>query len=297
MVLPILFYAFAALCLGTCIFVIAKRWKEIRLLDPSSIKEEKERLQRHEMIERRFERVSSEALMPLRRVGRALGRSAKTAYRSTYQRLHQLEQLYKKATRPIAAMTGLSNRDRIKTLINEARSLGRDLKWAEAERRLLDVLAVDPKHAEAYKLLGQLYLKQKLYPQAKETFEFLLKMKKADDATYAALSEIAEAEGNVVLAESMLQKAVDASPRQAYRHAEQAQFYLERGNAAKAWPAAKRASELEPGSAKYLEISLEAAILHGDLKEAKRRLDKLRLLSDDHVKYQSWKEKVSALEG
>jgi len=88
---------------------------------------------------------------------------------------------------------------------------------------------------------------------------------------------------------------VEFRPRLPQRHAEMAEFYLARTQPLKAWPFARRAAELDQRSAKYLELSLETAILLGDRTEAHRRYDKFRLLSDDRAKAQSFKEKIDAL--
>lgn len=294
--MPIVIIAFsiALTALAVVLFIVARHWKDIRLLDPMSIKEEQAKKKRDEMIERRFERLAADKLEAARRFGRQFGRSATTAYRRLYNRLKSVENLYKKTANPLSTMAP-SKREQIKTLLTEARSLARDLKWADAERRYIEVLSLDSSQADAYRGLGQIYLKQKLYPQAKETFEFLVKIKKADDATYAGLGEIAETEGNIALAEVMYKKAVDMCPRLAHRYAELADFYMSHGEAAKAWSPAKRASELESGSAKYLEQSMEVAILLGDQKEARERFGRLRLLIDDPARFQAWKDKIDAL--
>jgi tetratricopeptide (TPR) repeat protein len=295
MFIPILAFVVAAIAFGVVGLLLARRWGEVRLLDPMTIKEEQERKKREAMILRRFERVRADQVLPFRRIGRAIGHGTKNLYRKAYRHLLNVERMYKSAKSPFASMAP-SGRERMKTLISEARTLMRDLKWAEAERRLLEVVSMDQHHADAYKLLGQLYLRQKLYPQATETFQFLLKMKKADDATYAGFAEIAEAAGDFTRAEAMRLKAVEVSPRNAFRQAELAEFYVEQKTAEKAWPAIRRACELEPTSAKYLEASLQVALELKDGVEARRRYDRLRLLSDDRSRFQSLREKVEALE-
>jgi len=296
MILTILAFVIAALALGVALWILIKHWEEIRLLDPLSIKEEQHRQKREAIIVKRFERIRAEQLQPFQRLGRHLHRAASQAYERANERMRNLESFYQNVTRPFATMAP-TLRERIKTLLDEGRSLTRDQKWADAERRYLEILSLDARHAEAYKGLGQIYLKQKLYPQAKETFDFVAKMKKADDATYAALAEIAEAEQDFARAETMRLKAVEASPRQAHRYAELANFYVERLQDAKAWPSAKRASDLEPSSAKYLELSLDLALRAGDVIEARRRYNRLRLLTEDRSRFQHWREKVEALEG
>jgi tetratricopeptide (TPR) repeat protein len=295
MLLTVVAFLIAAAALAAAIFFVAKHWKQIRLLDPQSIREERLKAERAKVIERRFERVTADRMATVSRFGREFGRRARERYDAAIERLQSLDKVYRTVTSPLAAIAP-SQRERIKTLLTEARSLMRDLKWADAERRCLEILSLDARQAEAYKLLGQIYLKQKLYPQAKETFEYLVKTKKADDATYAGLAEIHEASGgDLSRAEAMRLKAVEASPRQPHRQAEAAQFFLARGEAGRAWPFAKRASELEPQSAKYLELSLETAILLGDRNEAEGRYRRLRLLSDDPNRFQTWKEKIESL--
>ncbi len=295
MIISFIAFPIAAVSLAVVGSVLWKHWKEIRLLDPLSLKEEQSRKRREDLIQRRFERIRADQMRPFKKMGRELKRMTSNAYQSAYGRLQAFEAMYRNAKSPFASMAP-TERERIKTLLGEARALMRDLKWADAERRYLEVLSMDQHQSDAYRGLGQIYLKQKLYPQAKETFEFIQKIKKADDMTYAALAEIAEAEGDLPKAEAMLLKAVESSPRQAHRHAELASFYLSQNQTAKAWPSAKRAADLEPNSAKYLELSLEVSVLLNDLKEARHRYDRLRLLSEDHTKFQSWRDKIEALE-
>lgn len=295
MIVTILIFLLAAACLGIAVWILKRRWKEIRLLDPSSIQEEQERLKREALINRRFERLQSDRIQPLKKVGRRIVRSISQAYRSTYERLQAFEKLYAHAKRPFSTIAP-STRDRLQAILTEARSLVRDLKWADAERRYLEVLSLDARNLEAYKGLGLIYMKQKLYPQAKETFEFLFKSKKADDVTFAALAEIAETEDDLAKAEAMRLKAIDASPKQPFRHAELSSFYLAHNQPEKALAPAQLASDLEPNSAKYMEMCLDIALRLKDAKEARIRYDKLRLLTEDRMKFQMWKEKIELLE-
>lgn len=295
MIPSLIFLGLASACFGWAGVLLARRWTDVRLLDPLTIKEEQHRVKREAMIRKRFERMRSERSQPFRRLGRLLARQAGTAYGALVGRLQGLEQAYGSVKSPFERLNP-THRERIKSLLLEARSLMRDVKWAEAEKRFLDVLALDPHQVEAYKGLGQIYLKQKLYPQAQETFSFIVKMKRADDATYAALADIEEAANHWHEAELHRLHAVEFGGKQACRHAELAQHYAETGDLVKAWPAAKRAIELEPNSPKYVEQVLDLAVRTGDAKEARAWYQKFRLLSDDRSRFQYWREKVEALE-
>lgn len=286
----------AALLSGAAIaFVLFRHWSEIRLLDPDSIKEEKERQKRDELVQERFRRLQTGKIAPVKFLMQRAVLASKTAFHRAYINLVRLDRFYEQAKRPFAKVAP-SQQERIKSLLDEARSLSRDLKWAEAEKRYLEVLLMDNRHVDAYKGIGLIYLKQKMYPQAKETFEYLVKMRQADDMVFAAMAEISESEGQISLAESYRCKAVELRPRLANRHAELARFYAERGDYPKAWPSAKRATDLEPKSAKYQELAMECAIHSGDRIEAKRRYDKLRLLCEDQQRLQSFRERIDKVQ-
>lgn len=287
--LPIAIISLAVLC-----FTVLRHWKEIRLLDPDSIKEERQRQKREQIIQQRFNRLKSDKLAPLKTLAVKGITQGKKAFHGAYIKLVQLDRFYKQAKSPFAHIAP-STKDRIRSLLEEARSLARDLKWADAERRFLEILTLDERNLDAYKGLANIYLKQKLYPQAIETFEFLTKTKKADASCYEGLGEIAEAQGDLVRAEQMYLKALELQPRLAQRHAVLAEFYLETNDAGKAWPLAKRASDLEPKSAKFLELSIESLVRLKNREEARRRYDKLRLLSEDRIKLQSLKDRIEEI--
>lgn len=295
MFFPLLAFVIALVAFGIAASILWRHWEKIRLFDPESLKEEQHRQKRAEVIRRRFERMRSDRIQPFKRLGRQISRATSRSYESLLGRLQAFEAMYKNVKNPLAAIAP-STRERIKMLLSEGRSLARDLKFADAERRYLEVLALDGRQADAYKGLGQIYLKQKLYPQAKETFEFLVKIKKTDDSIYAGLADIAEAEGDRHQVEAMRIKAAQVSPRQAHRHAELAQYYLDQNQLVHAKESVTKALDLEKNSAKYTELALEIALARKDLKEARLAFDRVRVLSDDQTRFQTWREKIDALE-
>lgn len=290
-----IFIFLAVACLAVVVFIVLKHWSEIRLINPDSIREEMERQKRDALVMQRFSRVKSGKIAPFKYLYQKGIYQTKKAYHQAYLRLINLDKLYQQAKKPLSKVAP-SEQERVKRLLDEARSLARDLKWAEAEKRYLEILLLNNRNVDAYKGIGLLYLKQKMNPQAKETFEYLVKIKQADDASFAALAEIAEAEGETGKAEEMRLKAVELRPRLACRYAELARHYVDREDFSKAWPAAKRASDLEPKSAKYTELALECALVLGDAPEARRRYDKLRLLSEDYPKLQQFRERIDKIQ-
>jgi tetratricopeptide (TPR) repeat protein len=287
-------FVIAGICLAGVLYLFFSHWHEVRLIDPDSIKEEKDKHRRDALVKERFNRLKSGKVEPAKTFYKRIVFSGKTSFHRVYLRLVKLNRFYEQAKRPFSQVAP-SQDDRIKVLIDEARSLARDLKWAEAEKRYLEILLMDNRNSDAYKGIGLVYLKQKLLPQAKETFDYLKKVKQADDIVYAALADIAFLEGDKRGEEAMRLKAIEVRPRLANRHAELAKFYCTHGYFKEAWPSAKRATDLDPKSARYQEIALECLIELGERIEAKRRYDKLRLITEDQPKMQKLRERIESL--
>lgn len=287
------FLAFMAA--ATVAFILFRHWKEIRLLDPDTIRAEQERKVRDRIVRQRFDRRLRHTFAPLERAGRqAIERLTRTV-RQAEDRLARAAGVSRQT--PGAGGEGMPEvSDDIRTLLGEAEAHAKGRRWAEAERIYFEILKHDSRQIQAYRGLAALYLAQKSYVQAKETLMFLERINGCDGACYSGLAEIAEVDGNLVDTETMRKRAVERSPKEAIRHAELASFYMEHGSPEYAWASAKKATDLEPDNARFLELSVEAAILVRDRAEAERRYDRLRMLSSDRHALQVLRDKIEEIE-
>jgi tetratricopeptide (TPR) repeat protein len=283
--------AFAAA--GTIAVVLWRRWKEIRLLDPDTIRMEQERKARDRIVRDRFERLLKRWGSPLRRSGKRLTYNVSKSFQRMERRL-----------RRTAGMaddympSGSSKGDRstkIRRMLDEANELSGEGNVQKAERAYLEVLKLDARHFDAYRGLGALYLGARQYKQAKETLNFLVRIKGANDEVFAGLGTIAEMEGDIELAEDMRKRALSTNIRSPERHADLAMFYMKHGSPEDAWRHARSAHELNPESASALELSVESAILVRDQEEAEKRYEELRLMRYDRSKLQKLKERLDAM--
>ncbi len=292
--MPLIFIllGLCVIALGVLAFVFGAHWREIRLLDPSTLREEQERHRRESLIKQRFETWGASQ-------GAVLRRGSQKAYRglsSIARALNQRAQVWERSVRAEQRSQKDAQPERLAELLSEAKSFARDLKWADAERQYLEILSIDAHHTDAYKGLASMYLKQKQYDQARETLEYLTKTHKEDDVVFAGLADVEEAEGREAKAEQYRKKALEMNPHQPARALELAQFYLDRGRPLKALPLAQKACELDAKSAKFHELALRAALEARKPSEARALYDRLRLLSDDQGRFQAWRDKVEQLE-
>jgi tetratricopeptide (TPR) repeat protein len=277
---------------GTIAAMFARRWNEIRLLDPETIRAEKERRARDRVTRHRFDRAMKRWSVPFRGTGkRTVGRIG-SAFARLEARLKEASGVDDESgTTPSAARA-----ERVDRMLREATALAASGDAARAERLFVEILKLNPRQGDAYRGLGMLYLSNRQFRQAKETFDFLVRIGGADGDIYAGLGTIAEANGAFTEAETMRKRALESEPESAKRHAELAAFYVRRERPLPAWDEAKKACSLDPSSGEYLELSVASAILLADRKEAEARYERLRLMGYDRLKLQRLKEKLDAIE-
>ncbi|MBD3251095.1 tetratricopeptide repeat protein [Candidatus Uhrbacteria bacterium] len=284
----------ALVAIGTIAFVLWQRWTEIRMLDTDTIRKEQERKARDRIVRDRFDRMLKRVLHPLKHRSKQM---ARTLTRSV-QRMEQ--QLAKTAgiedTTVPQEESAQDPRRRIRRLLQDAQRLTEQGNYQQAERIYLEILKIDARHFEAYRGLGKLYLTARQYKQARETFDFLVRIQGANDEVFSGLGSIAEIEGNLKEAELMRKRALELNERSGQRHAELAALYMKMENADAAWRHAMRATELDPTSPQALELSVSSAILVRNRKEAEERYERLRLLRYDRNKLQRLREQLDGMD-
>ncbi|MFA5129919.1 MAG: hypothetical protein WC477_03285 [Patescibacteria group bacterium] len=271
------------------IWLLIQHWREIRLLDPNTIRAEQERTARDRIVRDRFDRMLKRWSAPLRQAGRRMTRGLASTIRDVEQKLG-VTTVTEDGTRMTRGSSG-----RIAEWMEEAATFAKEGKINRAERLYLEVLKVDMRHAGAYRGLGELYLADRQFPQAKETFQFLVSLGRADDAVYSGLATIAEAGGLFIEAEQDRKRAIELSPTSALRYGELADHYLKRMMGREALVAATKAVELDTGEFRYLELSARSAILLRDRVAAESFLRELRLNGYDRTKLETIKEMVDEM--
>ncbi|MSR85620.1 hypothetical protein EXS71_04275, partial [Candidatus Uhrbacteria bacterium] len=118
MMINLLIFAFGAIALLIAFVIVLRHWKELRMLNPLSIKEEQTRQKREAVIRRRFEERAAHRLEPFKRFARRTKQTITRSYEKTYERLQNFETFYRNMKSPFAVMAP-TTRDRLKTLLDE----------------------------------------------------------------------------------------------------------------------------------------------------------------------------------
>lgn len=116
----------------------------------------------------------------------------------------------------------------------------RDFVGAELDlKRALDI---DPKHVTALRRLGTIYGMQGRYDEAMGTFQKIIDRDPLNTPTYSNYSYNALAAGKLALAEQMIAKVLEFSPKSIFANFQLARVYLAKGELAEA----RQAIEREP---------------------------------------------------
>lgn len=281
--------------------ILFQHWREIQLLDTDTIRAEQERRARDRIVKERFERHLRKWSAPIRYAGRHLKKRLSRTVTRLEQRMkyHGTETVVYPTATPeteLPVTDESAPQDRVTRLLREAQLLAREGKVSRAERVFLEILKTNMRHIDAYRGLGALYLADRQYAQAKEIYDFLLGLDGADDAVYAGLAVIAEAEGRITEALAMREKAIEMSPASSARHGEMAEYYIHQGDGATAMRYARKAIDLDPDAPRSLELFVRAAILSGDRNEAERVYQQLRAKGYDRSKLRQLKDQLDAME-
>lgn len=247
----------------TALIVIWRKIPQLRVLNVSELPEEHAKQVKEAIILRRFERIAHEQLAG---VGKAVSVGAGFVFRfgrRLAQRLYKLEQYYRKLQRGLHEGPHATDPEAIRRLMEEAAEFASKEEYFEAEKRYIEIISHNPKYVKAYEKLGNLYLVDKQYAQAKETLAFASKLDPEDASVQVSLGELETKEGNPVAALRSFTKAI----------------------------------ELRPHNPKYLDYFVEAAMAAKNAGEARRGLELLRAVNPENKKLEEFAGRIAELGG
>ncbi len=258
MILTIIFLCLLAVALLTMLVLVIRKIPQLRVVDPSSSRENRSKGLKYELLRQRLARESGKRLATVSSVATGPLRALQNVVRGTAARLQALERSYSAKQKTPRAALGHAE---LRALLDEAHKLAEQERYDAAEKKFVEVLSIDPKNKDAYESIGRMYMRMKELTQAKEAFKHLLKLSKDDASALVSLGEIAMLEDDVA----------------------QAYTYF------------SRAKNISPNNPRYLDYFIEAAIRKADVLEATMALDHLRSVNPENKKIDQFDERIAEL--
>lgn len=252
------------LCLAGISAIVLKKLPLLTIFDVNEIPEEKAAQTKNKIIEERLERKVKHFSSKLQPFFRIISNFFQRKVSSVKAKIQAVEDKYKNQAKQEVLVTKGEFMDlekKIATLLEEGQAFARADKVEEAERKIIEVLALDPKNLKAYHELGDLYYVQKHFTEAEATFRHILKINKADDLAYFKLGEVYE---KMEKPESVVENLV-------------------------------KALELVPNNPKYLDLLLTNSIILKNKELAVKTLEKLKLVNPENAKIVEFEQQLKEI--
>ncbi len=281
-----LFYgiAFAVIivCAAGIVAVAARKFPQLTLIDAEALPAEREAAKKKAIIRERVSRRTSELG---RRIAAALTRRFErfqNSFREAYRKALALERQFRQERR----LDPEQAKAKAAALLAEADAMAKGPEPGAAEKKYIEVIALDEKNPDAYRGLARLYGALRRHSQAKETFEFLIKMTK-------------KARGCRHDSKGMASRGCDAPgpvhTEVAGLESELGQAALTLGDVPAARAAFERAVALEPANPRRLDLLLDACILEGDKARARAVFEQFKAANPENAKLASLDERIAAM--
>lgn len=190
----------------------------------------------------------------------------KNFFKKLYQDIgawaRKIEEEYQEKQRELLKKDTRLTEGKIKELLDKAHNLAEKNNLGEAENTLVEVISLDAKNIEAYRLLGQIYFKQKNYIHAEEIWHHLEKIMGAQDEL-------------ILINLGMLAK-VKGDNDQAYKYF-------------------REALRFTPSDPKLLDLLIEISIILKKKYLAERYLKRLRKVNSENQKLSEFEERIGRI--
>ena len=250
---------FLLLGLASLTILLASKISRLRVISVESIPKERVRKVKEQIILQKMQRVGKDRFRGISLLFLLVGRTVTRTGRRAVQKLYSIEQYYQKLKRSSSEGQHAYDQETINRLVREAEGLIEKDETIPAEKIFIDIISHNPKSVDAYEGLGNLYLSNDQYEQARETLQFALRISPADASILVSLAELEMKLDNAKAAVAHLRKAIQ-----------------------------KRAK-----NPKYLDFYIEASLKAGSLKDAQEGIRMLKSVNPENQKISEFEERFS----
>lgn len=240
--------------------IVFRHWHQILVIKPETIPGEREKMLKKTLVSERIKRIMRSKLNPLVIIWDQVHGFFHTIWHRWYGKTEKLVEREKEKRQVGGSEMRLSAT--LENLLDEARKLVDGGKSKDAEKKFLEVIKLDPKNIEAYRGLGDLYINQKQYAEAKEIYNFLIKLNSV------SVNRKSDYYFNLALVNKL-----EGANGEAYNYALQA-------------------LELVPNNPRYLDFIIDLSIIEGDKVGARKHLARLKEVNPENQKIANWEESL-----
>jgi len=267
--LTIISIVLIAICLIVILAIILKKFPALAILDVANMPGAKEAKFKDQIIKQRVERDLARWGGTLARWWLYFSKRFSAFLKKSHEQLKKIQLNY----RVNAKIPWPEKQKKIKELFLAVEDLFKQEMFDQAEEKLIEIVSLDQKNLSAFFKLGELYELEKKYSEARQTYDYSLKLAQQhrDDR---------EIMGDITIQEIYFSLA----------HLEK-----ETGNLELSLEHIREALDLEPNNPRYLDLILDLSIIKKDKKQATEYLEKLAIVNPENNKLVELKDKIELL--
>ncbi len=270
--------------LSVIIIIIGKKFSLLANLDVENIQSEKEAKFKERIISNRFERNLIKYYNIIKDLVGPFGQNVQNIFKSFFNKLLEIKEKYREDKR----FETIDIKQKINQLFLEAEELKKGGDIEKAERKLIEIIAIDSKNIDAFKNLGRLYLENKNYNEAKQTFEHILKLIETNQEVQDYFIKTSKGDYDIDNDNSILFKLPSIYFDLALTYQALEDFDVAILNL-------KKALEIEPNNPKYLDTLLEISIIKKDKGLAVNTLEKLKKANPENQKLMEFEKRINEM--
>lgn len=274
--LDLILILIALAALSGIVFLGAKNKSTLARIDLKNLHKAQATTAKEEIIYRRLERKFVAGSQKLFSWFQPLSRWLVDLFRKIYRRVAHLERKYrviaeeKEAAEPTNGSTALKLSGEIDELIEKD-------EYAEAEKRIIELISHAPNSPIWYRRLGDLYVKTKDYVHARETYEYVI-----------TLDEKLRSEKEIINGSESLELAGD--------YLTLGQILRDTGELDAAVEKIEKACRLEANNPRNLDLLIETSILAGNKVLAWEAFDRLKNVNPDNQKIAELEDRLNEID-
>jgi len=255
------------LCLFVIIFIIIKKLPILAGLDVRNMPAEKEARFREQIVSNKLKRNIFKWTHFLVKFFIFLGEKIGQVFEKVYNYLLE----YKQQNQGGMILTGSEKIKKQEKLIEEAQKLSQNGNFLEAEKKLIEVIGIDEKNLEAFKMLGYLYLEHKNYQNAQQTLKHALKLIRETEDKDFNQADIAKLYFDLALINKMIENFDSAINN------------------------IEKALNIEENNPRYLDTALDISIMRKDKIAAFDFYERLTDVNPENQKLIEWQKKIDQI--
>jgi len=267
--LVIISWILIIIALTVLLIIVVSKFPALAILNVSNLPGEKEAKFKDQIIQTRVRRDLAVIGGFFGRIWLSLTKRLAGALKERQAQLKKIRTNY----RANLKMPWLEKQKKIRELSALAKEALKKEDESGSEEKLLEIVSLDQKNLEAFFELGNLYERQKKWPEARETYKYALKLARQPRGEAGISGDITAQE--IYFSLSGVEK--------------------ETGDLAVALENIWEALELEPNNPRYLDLILDLSIMRKDKELAQESWEKLASVNPENQKLGEWREEIEKI--